>query len=188
MIFVNFIFKIYYVILTLAFVLSTNMALAGSNGVLVVDLDRAYKSSKFGKLIRKNFELENQSFNEENDAILDSLKREEIKLTKERESLSPENFSKAAKAFDKKAVAIRAVRLEKIRLVDQKFQELKPLFYNQIRPIIEKIMREYDASIILEKNSVIWSLASIDITSLIVERVDEAFMNANGSQAFEVEN
>ena len=188
MIFSNFKFKKYYIIFTLAFVLVTNMALAGSNGILVVDLDRAYNSSKFGKLIRKNFELENQSFNEENDAILDSLKREEIKLTKERESLSPENFSKAARAFDKKAVAIRAVRLEKIRLVDKKFQELKPLFYNQIRPVIEKIMREYDASIIIEKNSVIWSLASIDITSLIVERVDEAFMNANGSQASELEN
>ena len=188
MILLNFIFKINYIILTLAFVLPTNMALAGSNGILVVDLDRAYKSSKFGKLIRKNFELENQSFNEENDAILDSLKREEIKLTKERASLSPENFSKAAKAFDKKAVAIRAVRLDKIRLVDKKFQELKPLFYNQIRPIIEKIMREYDASIILEKNSVVWSLSSIDITSLIVERVDKAFMDANGSQESELEN
>ena len=188
MIFSNFKFRKYYIIFTLAFVLLTNMALAGSNGILVVDLDRAYNSSKFGKLIRKKFELENQSFNEENDAILDSLKREEIKLTKERESLSPENFSKAARAFDKKAVAIRAVRLEKIRLVDKKFQELKPLFYNQIRPIIEKIMREYDASIILEKNSVIWSLASIDITSLIVERVDKAFMDANGSQASELEN
>ena len=188
MILLNFIFKINYIILTLTFVLPTNMALAGSNGILVVDLDRAYKSSKFGKLIRKNFELENQSFNEENDAILDSLKREEIKLTKERASLSPENFSKAAKAFDKKAVAIRAVRLDKIRLVDKKFQELKPLFYNQIRPIIEKIMREYDASIILEKNSVVWSLASIDITSLIVERVDKAFMDANGSQESELEN
>ena len=188
MIFLNFSFKIYYIILSLAFVLSTNMALAGSNGILVVDLDRAYQSSKFGKSIRKNFGLENQSFNEENDAILESLKQEEIKLTEERQNLSPEEFSKAAEAFDKKAVAIRAVRLEKIRLVDKKFQELKPLFYNQIRPIIEKIMREYDASIILEKNTVIWSLASIDITSLIVERVDQAFMNAKGSQASELEN
>ena len=79
MIFLNFTFKIYYIILSLAFVLSTNMALAGSNGILVVDLDRAYQSSKFGKSIRKNFGLENQSFNEENDAILDSLKQEEIK-------------------------------------------------------------------------------------------------------------
>jgi Skp family chaperone for outer membrane proteins len=65
---------------------------------------------------------------------------------------------------------------------------LKPLFFNQIRPIIKKIMSEYDASIILEKNSVIWSLVSIDITNLIVERVDEAFMDANGSQASEPKN
>jgi Skp family chaperone for outer membrane proteins len=49
-------------------------------------------------------------------------------------------------------------------------------------------MSEYNASIILEKNSVIWSLVSIDITNLIVERVDEAFMDANGSQASEPKN
>lgn len=188
MIFLNFKFKLYYIILIGTFSLITNMVLAGSNGILVIDLDRAYKSSKFGQLIRKNFELENQSFNEENEAILDSLKQEEIKLTNDRDSLSPEDFLKAAKAFDKKAVEIRAVRLEKIRIVDQKFQELKPLFFNQIRPIIEKIMSEYNASIILEKNSVIWSLVSIDITNLIVERVDEAFMDANGSQASEPKN
>ena len=188
MVFLNFKLKLYYVILTLVFVLLTNMALAGSKGILVVDLDRAYNSSKFGKLIRKKFEVENKTFNQENDAILDSLKREELKLTKDRETLSPEKFSKAAEAFDKKAVAIRAVRLEKIMLVEKNFKELKPKFFNQIRPIIEKIMREYDASIILEKNSVIWSLASIDITNLIVERVDEAFINANDSQASETEN
>jgi Skp family chaperone for outer membrane proteins len=49
-------------------------------------------------------------------------------------------------------------------------------------------MREYDASVILEKNSVVWSLGSIDITSVIVERVDQAFMNTNISPESELEN
>ena len=175
-------------IFTLVCVLLTNTALAGSNGILIVDLDRAYNLSKFGQLIRKNFQLENQSFNKENSTILESLKEEEIKLTKDRESLSPEDFAKAAEAFDTRAVAIRAVRLEKIRIVDERFQGLKPLFFDRIRPIIVKIMREYDASVILEKNSVVWSLASIDITNVIVERVDKAFMKTSGNQKPELED
>ncbi|MDE0760817.1 MAG: hypothetical protein OSB27_04430, partial [Planktomarina sp.] len=86
------------------------------------------------------------------------------------------------------AVAIRAVRLEKIRIVDERVQGLKPLFFDRIRPIIVKIMREYDASVILEKNSVVWSLASIDITNVIVERVDKAFMKTSGNQKPELED
>ena len=164
------------------------MALAEPNGILIVDLDRAYNSSKFGQSIRKDFQLNNESFNKENRTILESLKEEEIKLTKDRESLSPEDFAKAAVAFDTRAVAIRAVRLEKIRIVDERFKGLKPLFFKRIRPIIVKIMREYDASVILEKNSVVWSLASIDITSLIVNRVDRAFMKTSGAQKPELED
>ena len=180
--------KLYQLIFTTFCLLSTNVALAGSNGILIVDLDRAYNSSKFGQSIRKKFQLDNQTFNKENSTILQSLKEEEIKLTKDRESLSPEDFAKAAKAFDTRAVAIRAVRLEKIRIVDERFQGLKPLFFDRIRPIIIKIMREYDASVILEKNSVVWSLASVDITSVIVERVDKAFMRTSAAQKPELED
>jgi len=188
MMFVKNKLNLHQFIFTLVCVLLSNMALAGSNGILIVDLDRAYNLSKFGQLIRKNFQLENQSFNKENSTILESLKEEEIKLTKDRESLSPEDFAKAAEAFDTRAVAIRAVRLEKIRIVDERFQGLKPLFFDRIRPIIVKIMREYDASVILEKNSVVWSLASIDITNVIVERVDKAFMKTSGNQKPELED
>ena len=188
MMLVKYKLKMYQLNFILVYFLLTNMALAGSNGILIVDLDRAYNASKFGQLIRKNFQLENQSFNNENSSILESLKEEEIKLTKDRESLSREDFAKAAAAFDKRAVAIRTIRLEKIRIVDEQFQGLKPLFFDKIRPIIAKIMREYDASVILEKNSVIWSLASIDITSVIVERVDKAFMKASGAQKSELED
>ena len=188
MIFVKNKLNFYQLIFTLVCVLSTNMALAGSNGILIVDLDRVYNSSKFGQSIRKNFQLENQSFNKENSTILESLKKEELKLTKDRESLSPEDFAKAAVAFDTRAVAIRTVRLEKIRIVDERFQGLKPLFFERIKPIIVKIMREYDAFIILEKNSVVWSLASIDITSVIVERVDRAFIKTSGAQKSELED
>ena len=49
-------------------------------------------------------------------------------------------------------------------------------------------MREYNASIILEKNSVVWSLASIDVTNKIVRRVDKAFESASIGQEPEIEN
>ena len=103
--------KLSTVIFSILCALVTSIAMAQTNVILVVDLDKAYKMSKFGQSIRKAFQLENESFNEENNFILESLKQEEIKLTKDRQELSPEDFSEAADAFDTKAVAIRADRL-----------------------------------------------------------------------------
>lgn len=175
-------------ILVLGMLLNAHVMNAEPVGILVIDLDRAYNSSKYGQSIRKNFEIENRSFNKENDTILKLLKAEEIKLTEDRKKLSPEDFAKAADVFDKKAVAIRARRLEQIALVNERFKGLKPIFFKKIQPIIKDIMREYNASIILEKNSVVWSLASIDVTNKIVERVDEAFQSATIGQEPELEN
>lgn len=181
---INFAFPI----LVLGMLLNAHIIYAEPVGILVIDLDRAYNSSKYGQSIRKNFEIENRSFNKENDTILKALKEEEIKLTEDREKLSPEDFAKAAEVFDKKAVAIRNRRLEQIAVVNERFKGLKPIFFKKIQPIIKDIMREYNASIILEKNSVVWSLASIDVTNKIVERVDTAFEAANIGREPELKN
>ena len=181
---INFAFPI----LVLGMLLNAHFIYAEPVGILVIDLDRAYNSSKYGQSIRKNFEIENRSFNKENDTILKALKEEEIKLTEDREKLSPEDFAKAAEVFDKKAVEIRTRRLEQIAVVNERFKGLKPIFFKKIQPIIKDIMREYNASIILEKNSVVWSLASIDVTNKIVKRVDAAFEAANIGQEPELDN
>jgi hypothetical protein len=60
--------------------------------------------------------------------------------------------------------------------VDEEFKNLKPLFFQRIEPFFDQVMREFKATVILEKSSVLRSLEDIDITDLLVERVDEAFL------------
>ena len=150
--------------------------IAQSSRILVVDLERAYQISKFGKSMRDTFNIENKSFNQENSIILNSLKKEEIRLTEDREILSPEDFSLAAKAFDKKVQKIRKIRLEQIRLVEENFKLLKPFFFRRIDRFFDAIMNEFKATAILQKNSVVRSVQAIDITDLLIERVDQEFL------------
>jgi hypothetical protein len=44
-----------------------------------------------------------------------------------------------------------------------------------LSPFFDLVMREFKATVILEKSSVLRSIEGIDITDLLVERVDEAF-------------
>ena len=154
--------------------------IAQSSGILVVDLERAYQISKFGIAMRDTFNIENKSFNQENTIILNSLKKEEIQLTEDRAILSPKDFSLAAKAFDKKVQKIRKLRLDQISIVEENFKLLKPLFFRRIDRFFDVIMKEFQATAIFEKNSVVRSDQAIDITDLLVKRVDQEFL-ANGA-------
>ena len=121
----------------------------------------------------QQFRKDNQDVAAENALILNALKDEELQLTEDRATLSAEEFAAAAVAFDVKVQEIRSARLEKIRQVDEQFKGLKPLFFKRIEPFFDLIMRELNATVILEKSSVLRSIEGIDITELLVERVDE---------------
>jgi hypothetical protein len=54
----------------------------------LVDLDRAYETSLFGKSMRAQFRQNNQALAAENAVILSALKDEELQLTEERAALS----------------------------------------------------------------------------------------------------
>ena len=160
----------------------TFTASAQSSGILVVDLERAYETSKFGQSMRDAFNLKNKSFNQENMKILNSLKNEEIQLTEDRANLSPNAFATAAEAFDVKVQKIRKNRLEKMRVVEDNFKLLKQIFLREVDPLFDMFMRKFKASAILESNSVVRSVQAIDITDLLIERVDQAFTAREATQ------
>ena len=152
---------------------------AQERSILVVDLDRAYEISIYGKSMREQFRKDNQDVAAENTLILNALKDEELQLTEDRANLSAEEFAAAAAAFDAKVQKIRSGRLEKIRQVDEQFKGLKPQFFKRIEPFFDLIMQQFNATVILEKSSILRSIEGIDITELLVERVDEAYLADN---------
>ena len=152
---------------------------AQETSILVVDLDRAYEISIFGKSMREQFRKDNQDVAAENTLILNALKDEELQLTEDRATLSAEEFAAAAAAFDAKVQKIRSARLEKIRQVDEEFKRLKPQFFKRIEPFFDLIMQQFNATVILEKSSILRGIEGIDITELLVERVDEAYLAEN---------
>ena len=161
---------------------------AQASGILVVDLDRTYETSKFGLSMRDEFNIDNQLVTEENVTILNALKEEELQLTEDRTTLSPEDFAIAAANFDTKVQEIRRLRLQKIRQVDERFKRLKLFFFQRIDPFFDVVMREFNATAILEKGSVVRSIEAIDITDLLVERVDQAFLASSENTGSDPKN
>ncbi len=140
--------------------------------VLTVDSDRLYRDSAFGKRVTSEIEARGRALAEENRALEAELETEEKALTAQRSTLTPEEFRTLADAFDARVQTIRRERDAQNRLLNEKLEENRVRFLSAAAPVLEDIMREAGAGIVLERRDVFISANAIDITVVAIERID----------------
>ena len=86
--------------------------------------------------------------------------------------MDPDAFRILADAFDEKVQQIRRAQDSKARTLGQQTDKARIEFLNAAAPILETLMREAKASVILERASVFLSANATDITDLAIERID----------------
>lgn len=145
--------------------------------VLTVDSERLFSESKFGQRVALALEAAGLEVQAENDRIAAELEVEELELTKQREVLEPEEFRSLAAAFDEKAEKIRGERAEASRALSQRLEEERRAFLSAAVPILQEIMLESGAAVVLEQRSVFISARAVDITAVAIERIDARMEN-----------
>jgi Skp family chaperone for outer membrane proteins len=142
--------------------------------ILTIESDRLFSDSEFGRRIAREVEAERAVLAAENRQIASELTAEERDLTDRRPTMEPLAFRTLADAFDKKVQQIRRERDSKARALAQRSDAGQAEFLNAARPILESLMRESGAGVILERSSVFLSANATDITDLAISRIDAA--------------
>lgn len=140
--------------------------------ILTVDSDRLFTESAYGNAVIAEIEAASLALQAENDQISTELQVEEQDLTDKRSELSPAEFKELADAFDEKAQRIRRERAAKARDLTQRLEQERLTFFNSAVPVLEAIMRESGAAVVLEQRSVFISANAIDITEAAIMRID----------------
>ncbi|MEM6372893.1 MAG: OmpH family outer membrane protein [Pseudomonadota bacterium] len=140
--------------------------------ILTIDSERLYRGSAFGKRVLQEIEAQTDALAEENRALEQQLEQEESALTAQRDTLSAEEFRALADAFDARVQSIRREREDKSRNVAAQLEENRDRFLNAAAPVLEEIMREAGAAVVLEQRSVFISANAIDITDTAIRRID----------------
>jgi len=151
-----------------------------ATSILTMDVDRLFSTSAFGERISREFQLGNEALNTENRVISDALRQEELALAAQRPSMEPALFRTEAEAFDEKAQAIRRSQDAKRRELDETLNIGREQFLQVSRPILEQLMMDSGAVVILERRTVVMSLGTIDITDVAIERVNAAIGDGSG--------
>lgn len=140
--------------------------------VLIIESDRLYNESAFGRRVAQELEAQSAVLAAENRKLQAEFEAEERDLTERRPTMEPEAFRTLANAFDEKAQNSRREQERKLRNLQQKQEASRAMFFAAAQPVLETMMREAGASVILERNTVALFASASDVTDLAIMRLD----------------
>ncbi|MBO9473331.1 OmpH family outer membrane protein [Shimia sp. R10_1] len=141
--------------------------------VLTVDSEVMYAQSLFGLRVSQELAAEEAVLLAENRRIQAELTEEERELTAQREGMDPKAFRAIADAFDARVVQIRIEQEQKSRNIEVRRKREEEEFIRAASPILTDLMREAEASVIMERRDTLLADPSIDITTIAIQRLNQ---------------
>ena len=142
--------------------------------ILVIDPGQLFAKSQFGQRVGDEIESQGTVLAEENRRIEAELSAEEKQLTEERPKMTPDEFRRVADAFDAKVRKIRSTQEAKADALNQEGDAAERRFLSVARPVLEELMVEAGASVLLDTRTVLLSTGVVDVTDEAVERINLA--------------
>ena len=140
--------------------------------VLVVDLNRLFVESLFGKRVTARLNEAKAALRRENDRIMSALTEEERSLTERRATMPAAEFGAMAEEFDARVQAIRTEQDAKNGSLNQRLTEEQDLFIRVSRPILDELMRRAGAVVILDRRFVLARVDAVDVTEEAIAEID----------------
>jgi Skp family chaperone for outer membrane proteins len=137
--------------------------------VLIVDSDRLFLETQYGRQIASDLAARTAAVQAENDAIVAALTEEERSLTQRRPGMDPAAFRIEAAAFDAKVQEVRRARGE----LAAEAAKARAMFEERAQAVIANLMLERGATLVMEQRNVILSVRTANITDEAIARIDQ---------------
>lgn len=146
---------------------------AAPTQVYIVDTERLYTDSRFGRSLRGQIEDQITQLNIENERIVADLTAEEQDLARRRPDMDVAEFRAEAAAFDTKVQDIRQARDAKEAELQRAQSNARVTFYNQARPVVWQLMASRGGVAVIDSRSALVFLRNVDITDAAIEAIDK---------------
>ncbi len=147
---------------------------------VTLDQDRLYGASLYGKALEAKSLAATQALAAENRKIEADLSAEEAALTTQRATQTAEAFAPLAEAFDAKVEKIRTAQEAKAKQLTADRDAGRKQFFDAAVPVLADLMREMGAYAILNRDAVVLSFDTIDITTRALAALDARLGDGTG--------
>ena len=148
--------------------------LSGSPQVLIIDSERLYFETLYGRRLARDLAQRAAEVQAENDRIVQTLTEEERSLTQRRPSMTPEAFRAEADAFDEKVQEVRRARDAKNSELQAASARARAEFEERVQSVIVDVMLDRGALMVMDQRNVILSVRAANITDDVIVRIDAA--------------
>ena len=145
--------------------------------VIMVDTDRLYTDSAFGKSLRDEIEAQIAQLNVENARIVADLTEEEQSLAQRKPDMDRDAFRAEAEAFDIKVQDIRAARDAKEAELQRAQAVARQQFFAQASPIVGQLMERRGAIAVLDVRAVFVYVGTLDVTDAAIAAIDATLLD-----------
>lgn len=150
------------------------------SGVLTISSERLFADSAFGQRVFREIEAEGALLSQENERIVAELSKEEKDLTEMRATLSAEEFRPLAEAFDEKVQSHRDSQRAKLDVLARRGEEARGRFFELAQPVLIELLRDFQASVLIERATVVLSSDASDVTDDAINRINAAIGDGTG--------
>lgn len=140
--------------------------------ILIIDLRRAIGGSKVGKSITAQVEELKKTAQTQLAAEAESLKREKAELDAQTAILNASVKAKKENAWKARAQAFEKRVQERGGLIQGGMLKANSQVEDALGPILQGVMQERKATILLDRASVLLAPNAIDVTGVVVQRLD----------------
>jgi len=140
--------------------------------ILMLDMRRIMGLSKVGQDIQRQVEVLEQQATRDLNGEGAALKSEEMQLQQQAAILAPDVKARRTKDFQARATAFQRKIQQRGGLIQGGVIKAQQQIEQALGPILQGIMKERGATILLDRSSILLAPNSIDVTQLVIQRLD----------------
>ena len=158
-------------------------AAAAQTSIIVVDMDRVGADSAAGKSGQTQLKAKVDSLQARGKSLADQLRSEEETLLKARQAntMAPEAFQAKVKELQTKQNNARTELGNRENELQRSQAAVRQQIFNAVGPIIQAVMRERGASIVLTRDAALAVAPTLDVTAEVIRRLDAALPRVNAT-------
>ncbi|HEX4158636.1 MAG TPA: OmpH family outer membrane protein [Rhizomicrobium sp.] len=151
--------------------------------ILVVDRQAILRLSKVGQDIVRQVNALTTSAESQFKAEKDALQKEEQTLAQQGAILAPDVRAQKQKAFEGKVAAFQKKVQDRQSMIQGGVMNARRQVETALGPILQGILSERGANILLDRQEVVLATVDIDVTRLTIQRLDQKLPNVKVSLA-----
>lgn len=141
--------------------------------ILVVDQQRIIETSSAGKNVAEQAKKMRDQMTKEVRGEAEKFQKAQQDFLKNREVMSPEQQQQKARELQQMQINLRGVQVQRARELQQSLSKATNEIAVVLRPILEEIVEERNAALLVDRDDVMYVADEYNITDEVLARLDK---------------